>query len=95
MEHKDAETVSSHTSSGRDGLYVARQPVETSKSHLASVASVVPGHLDRRLATITRAEFEQQSSANQTTGESGHLTSSRKIFFFPIFRGTGSGSRTG
>ena len=81
LEHKEAETVSSHTSSGRDGLYVAKQPVETSKSHPASVASVVPGRLDRRSATITRAEFDQQSSANQTSGESGHLASSRKRSF--------------
>ena len=81
LEHKEAETVSSHTSSGRDGLYVARQPVETSISHPASVTSVVPGRFDRRLATITRAEFDQQSSANQTSGESGHLTSSRKRSF--------------
>ena len=74
LEHKEAETVSNHTSSGR----VAKQPVETSKSHLASVSSVVPSHSDRKSATITRAEFDQQSSANQTSGESGHLPSSRK-----------------
>ena len=79
LEPKGAETVSSHTSSGRDSLYVARQPVETSKSQ--PVASVVPGRLDRRSATITRAEFEQQSSANQTS-DSAHQISSRKRSFF-------------
>ena len=67
LEHKGAETVSSQSSSGRDSLYVARQPVDSSKAQPASVASVVPGRLDRRSATITRAEFDQQSTANQSS----------------------------
>ena len=65
LEHKEAETVRSHTSSGRDGLYIARQPVETSKSHPASVASVVPGRLDRRSATSVRNRSKKSESVNR------------------------------
>ena len=76
LEQKGAETVSSRNS-GRDSLPVAKQPVEYTKAPASGISSVVPGHLDRRLATLTRTEFEQQASASHIQQETG-LGSSRK-----------------
>ena len=79
LEQKDSETVSSRTSSGRDSVHVARQPVVKSKPQLSSSASAgSSGRLERRSAMVTRAEFEQQCSSGQFSDESGGLSSSRK-----------------
>ena len=79
LEQKDSETVGSHISSGRDSVQVARQPLVKSKSQPASFASAgAPGRLERRSATITRAEFEQHSASGQFSDESGGVGSSRK-----------------
>ena len=80
LEQKESETAGSRINSGRDSFHVARQPVEKGKSQPAcSVANaVMPGHLDRRLATITRREFGQQSSAAQISDESGGFGSSSR-----------------
>ena len=75
LEHKDSGTAGSHVSSGRDSLQVAKQPVVRSKPQPMSSAS---SSLPKKSATITRAEFDQQSSSDQFPDESGGLTSSRK-----------------
>ena len=65
-------------------LILAKQSVERTKTLLASsvTSSMAPGRLDRRSATITRAEFEQQASVSQVQDESGGLrASSRKRTF--------------
>ena len=76
LEQKGAETVSSRNS-GRDSLHVAKQPVENTKASASGVSSVFPGRLDRRSATLTRTEFEQQASASHIQQETG-VGSSRK-----------------
>ena len=76
LEQKGAETVSSRNS-GRDSLHVAKQPVENTKASASGVSSVVPSRLDRRSATLTRTEFEQQASASHIQQETG-VGSSRK-----------------
>ena len=75
LEHKDSGTAGSHVNSGRDSLQVAKQPVVRSKPQPVSSAS---SSLPKKSATITRAEFDQQSSSDQFPDESGGLTSSRK-----------------
>ena len=81
LEQKKAETVSSRNS-GRDSLHVAKQSVEKTKPLAFSGAfAVAPGRLDRRSATSTRAEFEQQALASQIHEESGGLGASRKRTF--------------
>ena len=70
LEQKDFETAGSRISSGRDSVHVARQPVAKSKAQLPSASSGVPGRLERRSATMARAEFEQQSSSGQVSDES-------------------------
>ena len=81
MEQKGAETASSRNS-GRDSLHVANQSVERTKTPASSAtSSVACGCLDRRSATITRAEFEQQASASQIQEESSGLGASRKRTF--------------
>ena len=70
LEQKDSETAGSRTSSGRDCVYVARQPVGKAKAQPSSSASAgAPGRLERRSVTITRAEFEQQSTSGQFCDE--------------------------
>ena len=73
-----AETVSS-LNSGRDSLHVAKQSVESTKAPASGVSSVIPGRLDRRSATITRTEFEQQASASHIQDETG-LGSRKRTF---------------
>ena len=75
MEQKDSETAGSYVSSSRDNVQVAKQPVVRSKSELVSSANA---SLPKRSATITRAEFEQQSASGQVSDESGGVASSRK-----------------
>ena len=76
LEHKGAETVSSRNS-GRDSLQVAKQPVENAKASTSALSSVAPGRVDRRSATLTRSEFEQQASASHIQQDTGS-SSSRK-----------------
>ena len=78
LEQKGAETVSSRNS-GRDSLHVAKQPVESTKAPASGISSVIPGRLDRRSATITRTEFEQQASASHSQEETG-LASRKRTF---------------
>ena len=71
LEDKDTDTVGSRTSFNRDSLYVARQPLANDKPQPPHSASTLPGCLERRSATITRAEAEQQSGSGQKSYESG------------------------
>ena len=64
LEQKDSETAGSRTSSGRDSVHVTRQPVSKSKPQPSSSATAPSsGQLERRSATVTRTEFEQQSTS--------------------------------
>ena len=79
LEQKDSETAGSRTSSSRDNVQVTRQPVAKSKPQLSSsVTAPSSGRLERRSATVTRTEFEQQSTSGQVSDESGDFGSSRK-----------------
>ena len=73
LEQKDSETTCSHVSSSRDSVQVAKQPVVRSKSQPAASGSA---SLPKRSATITRAEFDQQSASGQFSEESGGRKSS-------------------
>ena len=75
LEQKDSETTGSHVSSGRDSVQVAKQPVVRSKSQPVSSAS---SSLPKRSATITRSEFDQQSTSGQGSDETGGVASCRK-----------------
>ena len=44
-----------------------------------SASSGSPGHLERRLATVIRAKFEQQSSSGQFSNESGKESRKRSF----------------
>ena len=79
LEQKDSETAGSRTSSGRDSVHVARQPVAKSKLQPSSSASATSsGRLERRSAMVTRTEFKQQSTSGQFSDESSGFGSSRK-----------------
>ena len=82
LEDKNAGTFVSRTSSNRDSLHVARQPMVYDKSLPArSASSSAPAsRLERRSATITRPEADQQSSSGQVSDES-NLNLSRKRSF--------------
>ena len=81
LEQKDSETASSRTSSGRDSVHVARQPVvKTKPQPSSSASSSSSSRLERRSATITRAEAEQQSSSVLASDESGFNLDSKRSF---------------
>ena len=75
LEQKDSETAGNHVNSGRDSVQVAKQPVGRSKSQTLFSAS---SFFSKRSATITRSEFDQQSTSDQASDETGGVVSSRK-----------------
>ena len=82
LEQKDSKTAGSRTSSCRDSVHVARQPMAKSRYQPpSSGSSGPPGRLERRSTTMTRAEFEQQSCSGQFIDESGVLPASWKRSF--------------
>ena len=72
LEDKNAGTFGSRTSSDRDSLHVARQPMVYDKALPArSASSSAPAsRLERRSATITRAQADQQSTSGRVSDES-------------------------
>ena len=81
LEQKDSESAGSRSSSVRDSVHVAKPPVVKSKTQplSSSVNLGAPGRLERRSATVTRAEFEQQSGAGQFSDESGRESRKRSF----------------
>ena len=77
LEQKGTETVSSRNS-GRDSLQVAKQPVENTKASTSALSSVAPGRVDRRSATLTRSECEQQASASHIQQDTGSGSSRKR-----------------
>ena len=69
LEDKDSETVGSRHISDRDSVHVARQPLANDK--LQSARSSSSGCMERRSATITRAEAEQQSGVSHRSEDTG------------------------
>ena len=69
LEDKDSETVGSRHISDRDSVHVARQPLANDK--LQSARSSSSGRLERRSATITRAEAEQLSGVSHRSEDTG------------------------
>ena len=80
LEDKDTETVSSRHSSDRDSVHVARQPLANDKPQPARAASSSSGRLERRSATITRAEAEQQSSLSHRSEDTGFNLGRKRSF---------------
>ena len=79
LEDKDTETVSSHNISHRDGVHVARQPLANDKPQPAR-ASTSSRRLERRSATTTRAEVEQQSGSGIRSEDSGFNLERKRSF---------------
>ena len=70
LEDRDTEAVGSRHISDRDSVHVARQPLAKDKPQPAHTAST-SGRLERRSATITREEAEQQSGLSHTSEDTG------------------------
>ena len=70
LEDKDSETIGSRHISDRDSVHVARQPLAKDKLQPARIASSSV-RLERRSATITRAEAEQQSGVSHRSEDTG------------------------
>ena len=82
LEDKNSGTVGSCTSSDRDSVHVARQPMVCDKS--VPPSSSAPGsRLEKRSATITRAEADLQSSSVRVSvlsDESGFNLSRKRSY---------------
>ena len=80
LEDKDTETVGSRHSSDRASVHLARQPLANDKPQPAHAASSSSGRLERRSATITRAEAKQQSGLSHRFEDTGFNLGRKRSF---------------